>query len=88
MIRTKLFYVKLLVIGLAIVIMLGFYFKDYALKTYKTYTYGTYSNPEAAVKEVKIQLNMISRQLNKGISTVNYINEIEDAISIIFKVNK
>lgn len=92
---------KWLAVAAAIAIMFGLYFKEPVVHSYNNYVYGTYNTPEEAFKEVTTQLTMISNHFNKGVSTVNYLenvnkgtktlgylNEIENATSIIFKVVK
>lgn len=88
MIQTKPLKFKFLILACALVILLGFCFKDAVLASYERYAYGTYNKPEDALEAVTNQLNMISKHLNKGISAVNYLNEIEHGTSIIFKVEK
>ncbi|MEN3324338.1 hypothetical protein VP395_11420 [Mariniflexile soesokkakense] len=94
----KVFIYKWIAVAAVVVLILGVYFKEPAVSSYEEYAYGTYNNPEDALNEVTKQLVMISNHFNKGISTVNYLeevnkgtetlgylNEIESATSIIFK---
>lgn len=77
------------------VLMLGFYLGK-SIKT--TNDLGTYNDPQMAFNEVSKSLEMISKNFNKGASTVGYLNEVnkgtatlgylkemENATNIIFK---
>lgn len=46
---------------------------------------GTYDDPEVAFKETQKALAMISEHVNKGIGSMNYINEYEQSKNKIFK---
>ena len=94
----KVFNYKWIAVAAVAVLTLGFYFKTPVVSSYQEYAYGTYNNPEDALNEVTKQLEMISTHFNKGVSTVNYLdevnkgtstlgylNEIENTTSIIFK---
>lgn len=82
------------------VLMLGFY-----LKSTQSFTtqddLGTIQDPQLAYNEVVKSLELISKSLNKGTSTVNYLNsynkgvstlnyidELEQSSNIIFKNKK
>jgi hypothetical protein len=94
----KVFNYKWIAVAAVTVLMLGFYLKTPVVSSYEEYAYGTYNNPEDALNEVTNSLAMISDHFNKGVSTVNYLdevkkgtetlgylNEIENTTSIIFK---
>lgn len=82
------FNYKWLAVAAFVVLTTGYYLKTPVVDSYNDYAYGTYDNPEDALKEVTKSLDMISNQFNKGASTVNYLNEIENTTSIIFKINQ
>jgi len=84
----KVFDYKWLAVAAVVVLTFGYYFKTPVVAKYNDYAYGTYDNPEDALHEVTKSLAMISSHFNKGASTVNYLNEIENTTSIIFKNNQ
>jgi hypothetical protein len=51
----------------------------------KSEDYGTYSDPEIAFRETQKALAMISKSVNKGIGSMNYLNEFEQSKNRIFK---
>lgn len=51
----------------------------------KSEDYGTYSDPEIAFRETQKALAMISECVNKGIGSMNYLNEFEQSKNRIFK---
>jgi len=63
------------------VIMLSVYFNQ----PNRINDYGTYDDPEMAFNEVKQSLEMISSHFNKGASSINYLKEVENATSLVFK---
>jgi hypothetical protein len=46
---------------------------------------GTYDNPEVALRETKKALALLSGNVNKGIESVQYVQEYEDSKNLIFK---
>ena len=46
---------------------------------------GTYDDPEVAFRETQKALAMISESVNKGIGSMNYLNEYEQSKNRIFK---
>jgi hypothetical protein len=92
----KSFNYKWISVAAVAVIMLGIY-----LKSTVNNDLGTIQDPELAFNEVSKSLEMISRNFNKGTSTLGYLqeyekgastleylNEIEKGTSIIFKKNQ
>jgi len=88
------FNYKWLAVAAVAVLMIGFYFGGLLNNN----DLGTYEDPELALMEVTKSLEMISKSFNKGVATVNYLdqiekgtatlgylNEVENATGIIFK---
>ena len=46
---------------------------------------GTYEDPEVAFRETQKALNMLSKNVNVGVTSVNYIGEYEKSRKTIFK---
>jgi len=46
---------------------------------------GTYDNPEVAFRETQKALNMLSKNVNVGVSSVDYIGKYEQTRKTIFK---
>ena len=98
--KKTLMYSWLTVAAVA-VLMLGFYFKSTQNTTTNTADLGTIQDPQLAYNEVVRSLELISKSLNKGASTLNYLEpynkgmatvsyiaELEHSSNIIFKNNK
>ena len=51
----------------------------------KTDEYGTYDDPEVAFRETQKALAMISEHVNKGIGSIEYLNQFEQSKNKIFK---
>ncbi|PKQ46322.1 hypothetical protein [Confluentibacter flavum] len=92
----KVFNYKWISVAAVAVLMLGVY-----LKSTINNDLGTIQDPELAFNEVSKSLEMISKNFNKGTSTISYLeeydkgastlgylNEIEKGTSIIFKKNQ
>lgn len=54
-------------------------------KTLASSEYGTFNNPEEAFKETQKALALISTNVNKGVSSVSYIEHYEQSKNLIFK---
>jgi hypothetical protein len=73
-------------VAASVVVLLGiglFTFNYYNQQ--KSEDYGTYSDPEIAFRETQKALAMISECVNKGIGSMNYLNEFEQSKNRIFK---
>ena len=46
---------------------------------------GTFEDPEVAFRETQKALDMLSKNVNKGVKSVNYLNEYEQSRKTIFK---
>jgi hypothetical protein len=46
---------------------------------------GTYSDPETAFKETQKALNMVSKNVNVGVNSMDYLGEYEKSKKTIFK---
>ena len=46
---------------------------------------GTYDDPEVAFRETQKALNMVSKNVNVGVNSINYIGEYEKSRKTIFK---
>jgi hypothetical protein len=60
----------------------------FTLNTYnqsKSDDLGTYDDPEVAFRETQKALAMISKSVNKGIGSMNYLSEFEQSKNRIFK---
>ena len=73
-------------VAAAVVVLLGvglFTFNNYNQP--KSNDLGTYNDPEVAFRETQKALAMISESVNKGIGSMNYLNEYEQSKNKIFK---
>ena len=46
---------------------------------------GTFDDPEVAFRETQKALSMLSKNVNKGVKSVNYLEEYENSRKTIFK---
>jgi hypothetical protein len=73
-------------VAASVVVLLGvglFTYNHYNQSTSEDY--GTYNDPEIAFRETQKALSMISESVNKGIGSMNYLNEFEQSKNRIFK---
>ena len=68
----------------AILLGLGLFTFNYYNQP-KSEVYGTYNDPEVAFRETQKALAMISEHVNKGIGSIDYLNEYEHSKNKIFK---
>jgi hypothetical protein len=79
------FNYKWLSVAAVAVLMIGFYFGS-SLK--EDNDLGTYDDPQLALNEVTKSLEMISQSFNKGVATVNYLDEMEKGTATLGYLNE
>lgn len=72
----------LLIVGVGLV----FYWNS-TIESTSTSELGTYSDPKIALKETQKALSLLSKHVNTGYKSVEYIDEYENTKNIIFNVN-
>lgn len=79
-----------IIFGIAIVTMviisLGFYFYNNTEET-STSDLGSYSDPKIALIETQKALSLLSKHVNTGYKSVEYIDEYENTKNIIFNID-
>ena len=81
--KTKKQYVAWLSVAASVVILLGvFTFID---RQPNNNDLGTFDDPEVALRETQKALNLLSQNVNKGASTIGYLEEYESSRKTIFK---
>ena len=79
--------VKWLSIAASLVLMISLY-AIFTTQQEKNEDLGTYDDPEIAFQETQKALNMLSNQVNVGVSGVEYLGEYEKSKNKIFKDSK
>lgn len=80
--KTKKRYAAWLSVAASVVIMFGIF--TYIDREPQE-SLGTYDDPEVAFAETQKALNMLSKKVNVGVTSVNYIGEYEKSRKTIFK---
>lgn len=77
----------LLSIAASVVVFLGIGFYGYFdyNSANQNQKLGTYDDPEVALRETQRALSMLSSHINKGIESVQYIQEYDNSKNLIFK---
>jgi hypothetical protein len=81
--KTKKHYAAWISVAASVVLMLGM-FTFYNSQPSED-ELGTYDDPEVAFRETQKALNMLSENVNVGVSSMNYIGEYEKTRKTIFK---
>jgi hypothetical protein len=82
--KTKRHYTAWISVAASVVVMFGmFTFLNTQQPPQKEL--GTYDDPEVAFRETQKALNMLSKNVNVGVNSVNYIGEYEKSRKTIFK---
>ena len=80
----RIFNSKWISVAAVVLLMLGFYFG----KSLNNNDLGTYDDPEMAFNDFSKSMEMISERLNKGTSTVGYLNEVNKGTSALGYLNE
>ncbi|HMK06466.1 MAG TPA: hypothetical protein VK476_02985 [Flavobacterium sp.] len=85
--QTKKRNVAWLSIAASVVVLLGIGTYAYvnSNNVVQNQSLGTYDDPEVAFRETQKALALLSGQVNKGIESVQYVQEYEDSKNLIFK---
>ena len=77
-------YAKWISVAASLVLMVGMlaYFSNQLVTNNDL---GTYDDPEVAFRETQKALNMVSKNVNVGVNSINYIGEYEKSRKTIFK---
>jgi|SRR5690606_30419793 len=81
-IKPRKHYAEWLSIAASVVVLIGLAF---ALTRNQGQNLGTYEDPELALKETQKALALLSGNLNKGMESVQYLQEYEDSKNLVFK---
>lgn len=82
--KSKTQKVAWLSIAASIVILLGM-FTFYNRGINQSEDLGTYNDPEKAFEETQKALNLLSKNVNVGIESMQYVKEYQDSKDLIFK---
>lgn len=83
--QSKKRYVAWLSVAASIVVMLGIGFAWFNNEPQEDL--GTYDNPEVALRETQKALSLLSGNVNKGIESMQYVQEYEDTKNVVFLKN-
>lgn len=82
--QTKRRYAQWISVAASVVLLMGM-FAYFTGKPAADEGLGTYNDPEVAFRETQKALNMVSKNVNVGINSMNYIGEYEKSRKTIFK---
>lgn len=82
--KPKKIHVMWLSVAASVVILLGM-FTFYNRNISQSEDLGTYNDPEKAFEETQKALNLLSKNVNVGIGSMQYVKEYQDSKDLIFK---
>ncbi len=83
--KAKRNYTRWMSVAASVVVMLGMFMFLNREGQASQSELGTYDDPEVAFRETQKALNMLSRNVNVGVQSVNYVGEYEKSRKTIFK---
>jgi len=84
--KTKKHYAKWMSLAASLVLMMGmFLYFNNSQPAAQDNDLGTYDDPEVAFRETQKALNMVSKNVNIGVNSINYVGEYEKSRKTIFK---
>lgn len=82
--KSKKLQVAWLSVAASVVILLGM-FTFYNRNISHSEDLGTYNDPEKAFEETQKALNLLSKNVNVGVESMQYVNEYQQSKNLIFK---
>lgn len=82
--KSKKLQVAWLSVAASVVILLGM-FTFYNRNISQSEDLGTYNDPEKAFEETQKALNLLSKNVNVGVESMQYVNEYQQSKNLIFK---
>lgn len=82
--KAKRHYGRWISVAASVAVMLGMFTFLSREQSYEG-ELGTYDDPEVAFRETQKALNMLSKNVNVGVESVNYLDEYEKSRKTIFK---
>jgi hypothetical protein len=82
--KSKRQKVAWLSVAASIVILLGM-FTFYNLNINQNEDLGTYNDPQKAFEETQKALNLLSKNVNVGVESMQYVQEYQESTDLIFK---
>ena len=82
--KSKKLQVAWLSVAASVVILLGM-FTFYNRNISQSEDLGTYNDPEKAFEETQKALNLLSKNVNVGVESMQYVKEYQESKNLIFK---
>ncbi len=82
--KSKKIQVAWLSVAASVVILLGM-FTFYNRNINQSEDLGTYNDPEKAFEETQKALNLLSKNVNVGVESMQYVKEYQESKNLIFK---
>jgi hypothetical protein len=83
--KRKINYTRWVPAAASVVLMMGMFAWYTANQPAPSEDLGTYDTPEEAFAETQKALNLLSKNVNVGVNSINYLGEYEETRKTIFK---